>query len=503
MEPSAASVPSSPRLSPARKTNAPHHQRSISDNASLQGHVVTNRQGAFPFSFIRSFQTNPSSTTLVHSVAEGKAIPVDNSTAENRTSALRELNNNYPSRHRYERSTGARSTTYSEPVIVRSYYAPQNNKPISTSRRGVVVHGGLGTVSQSGRSATARGRSMPFASSVATARNGMLSKLARGAGGKGNGSSPADETKLPPIEAFTFKGFMTNMDVQEAGSDINADLDRIAEICAKSRYSLSNQYEVHYHPHGSGSTFMGSPSGNDGQGPTLQVITSDDDRSSKRSRKRRNGARRSSRAMGTLETIMSSSRSSDEDKSKKNKSAAELAREVRGRAIERGSGRVSPVSAPSITTGDEHSPMAPKTPQGRRSASLALIDSSINVQSNVDTTSPRNSNSALLSEPAHPKASTSHLEIRTVPEREQNKENIPPPPANTVSQIYRNSTKRASLPANQPGTPQGFISTLTGWMPWRAGEANVPKAAGRAEGSLRELLRSTDTKGKGVQRDAS
>ena len=41
-------------------------------------------------------------------------------------------------------------------------------------------------------------------------------------------------------------------------------------------------------------------------------------------------------AYGTLETIMSSSRSSEEDKSKK-KSAAELAEEVRTRAASQGS----------------------------------------------------------------------------------------------------------------------------------------------------------------------
>ncbi|KOS19691.1 hypothetical protein ESCO_000367 [Escovopsis weberi] len=55
-----------------------------------------------------------------------------------------------------------------------------------------------------------------------------------------------EEARLPPVEAFTFKSFIANIEAQGGGGsvgDINADLDRIAEICARSRYSLSNQYE--------------------------------------------------------------------------------------------------------------------------------------------------------------------------------------------------------------------------------------------------------------------
>jgi hypothetical protein len=48
------------------------------------------------------------------------------------------------------------------------------------------------------------------------------------------------ELKLPPVEAFTFKGIM-----EEIKHGVAEDLERIAEICARSKYSLSNQYEVH------------------------------------------------------------------------------------------------------------------------------------------------------------------------------------------------------------------------------------------------------------------
>lgn len=477
------------------------HLRSQSDTASFSGRSAANsRTSAFPFTFVRPLQPNPASqtsTSVVPSTAEGKPIPVDDSTVENRTSALREYNNNYPSRHRYERSTGAQSSTYSEPVIVRSYYSPLPARPISTSRNGVVVHGGAGTVSQSGGSAKAERRSLPFATTVTTARNGMKNRMAWMRDKSGFGGGSPDEPKLPPVDAFTFKSFMANIDAQDGGHDINADLDRIAEICAKSRYSLSNQYEVHYAPHGSGAAFI-SGSQVDNQGPTLQVVSSDDERTMRRQRRRRNGGRRNSRAVGTLETIMSSSRSSDEDRSKK-KSAAELADEVRGRAVRKESGNTSPTSSTQSAAGAsqwQDDAATPKTPPGRRSASLALIDGSKQTLTTGDATSPRGSSTALVGEPAQPQASTSHLEIRTAPE--QPTKESPPRPAPTGRSFDFPSTMGPVSPHDPNIAASGLFSSLSGWIPWRV-PGSDSRSSGRAEGSLRELLKNTDIKGKGVE----
>ncbi|KAL6849347.1 hypothetical protein ACO1O0_008887 [Amphichorda felina] len=496
--------PSSPPSSQSHPAPSRHHQRAVSDIPSIPARAALgSRTSAFPFSFIRPFQPNPSSTSLVPSTAEGKPIPVDDSTVESRTSALRELNNNYPSRHRYERSTGAQSSTYSEPVIVRSYYSPLPSRPISTSRGGVIVHGGAGTVSQSGSSVTAERRSLSFATTVTTARNGMLSRMGRARDTKRFGTGGPEE--LPPVEAFTFKSFIANMEHQEGGSDINADLDRIAEICARSRYSLSNQYEVHYAPHGSGASFMGGSRGYDIQGPTLQVVSSDDERSMRRLRKRRNGARRNSRAMGTLETIMSSSRSSDEDRSGK-KSAAEIAEEIRGRATRKESGNTTPTTSSRSMADDQFSlngQDALKTPTGRRSASLALIDGSKQNLAPGDPASPRNSATSLVGEPALPKASTSQLEIRTAREEERTKEkHAPPVPTRTIRARTVDITiaKGAISSSDRGPAPNGFISTLSGWIPWRSPDT-ASRSPGRAEGSLRQLLRTTDIKGKGVERE--
>jgi hypothetical protein len=318
------------------------------------------------------------------------------------------------------------------------------------------------------------------------------------------GANGADDAKLPPIEAFTFKSFLANMEAQEGSNDINADLDRIAEICARSKYSLSNQYEVHYAPHGSGAAFLESAEAQEAQGPTLQVVSPEEEQNMRRQRRRRTGPRKSSRAMGTLETIMSSSRSSDEDRSKK-KSAAELAEEIRGRAARRSSGNSSPTLSSPSTSDDQGSleePAVTKTPPARRSASLALIDSSRQGAKTSDPTSPRTS-TTLVGEPALPKASTSQLELRTAPE-EPNKEQISYKPKREVAtqpETRRRSTvvRASSSNASHLAVGGSILSVIGNWAPWKALDFGN-RSPGRAEGSLRELLRTTDAKGKSVER---
>ncbi|RGP65432.1 hypothetical protein FLONG3_9223 [Fusarium longipes] len=494
----ATQEPSQPFQAHPHKPSRGHHIAAPTSSAPAPSKP---RRHSLQFSFPPLFQSNTSSTSLVPSTAEGKPIPVDNSTAEHRTSALRELSSNFPTRHRYTQSTGAQSSTYSQPVIVRSYYAPV---PAQPADRGVIVVNGRGhrpaLSESSGPSALVR-RVLPFSSGVVTSRNGMLGTMARNRTKKRLENEP-EEPKLPSVDAFRFKSFMANLEEQSGGTDINADLDRIAEICAKSRYSLSNQYEVHYAPHGSGSAFLaGGVESQEAQGPTLQAVSSDDERISKRSRKRPMGVRRNSRAMGTLETIMSSSRSSDEDKSKK-KSAAEIADEVRGRTTQKGSSRhasLSPSEDGAIENVALDEEITQRTPRQRRSGSLALIDGarlSMNL-SDVDTI--RTSAVGLVSEPALPQTSSSQLEIRTVPET-KNKEQVPTVPKKkpTVIEGIARPVARGAISSAEASNKSTFISTLSGWITWRSPHSS-PMPQGRAEGSLRELLKSRDIKGKGVE----
>ncbi|KAK8040795.1 hypothetical protein PG994_013802 [Apiospora phragmitis] len=374
---------------PPPPPSAHHHQPPPPPSSARSSR---HRRHSLPFfSYPLVSQPNVSSTSLVPSTAEGKPIPLDDSTAADRTTALRELNRSQPSsRHRYTKSTGAPSTatrtttgTYSQPVIVRTYSGPPSVLDFQPSRE-------------------------PADSSVL--QRGLFADVQLAAWSEWHGN----DVKLPPLEAFSFKNIMA--DIQQ---DIGADLDRIAEICARSKYSLSNQYEVHVVPHGSGTGFLSSASASSARtqapvGPTLQAIPSDDEQSTTRQKKRRSAARRKSAAHSTLETIMSSSRSSEEDKSKK-KSAQELTDDVRGRA----SRKRKDGTASSSHSGEE--PSSPgksvrKSVSRRKSNSFAtaVIDSTRQVQG--EWASPRASGAALVGEPAKPETSHSHLEIRTAQE---------------------------------------------------------------------------------------
>jgi hypothetical protein len=226
----------------------------------------------------------------------------------------------------------------------------------------------------------------------------------------------------------------------------------------------------------------------------------------RRQRRRRNGPRRNSRAMGTLETIMSSSRSSDEERSKK-KSAAEIAEAVRGRATRKDSGNTSPTTSSRSTDSDQpwqDEQTTPKTPPGRRSASLALIDGSKQALTPGDSTSPRGSATALVGEPALPQASTSQLELRTAPE-ERTKESHPPAAPSHPPRAGNPDTSMARgaiSSSDQGAAANSLISALSSWMPWRSPDP-TNRSPGRAEGSLRELLRTTDIKGKGAEETIS
>lgn len=341
-----------------------------------------------------------------------------------------------------------------------------------------------------------------------------------------------EEPKLPPLEAFSFKSFMADLQAQEGESGgINADLDRIAEICARARYSLSNQYEVHVAPHGSGAGFAGGGSSSNGRrrghshGPTLQAVNSDDDENAGRThRKRRSGGRRKSVAYGTLETIMSSSRSSEEDKTKK-KSAAEIAESVRGRAARKNSdnsaGSGSGLCSGSVlesNSGDPNEALGGSTAGkqdhtgkklGRKKSSsfaTALMDSTRHAGQNGPM-APR-APASLVGQPARPQTSTSHLEIRTAPgdvlADNSTRDRLPESPQSAEHlEAVTELLPHAGEPSSQNDGRQAGWGT---WIPWRTTASGVydPPTGHRrrntpshAERNLRQLLMNVDIKDKG------
>lgn len=489
-------------------------------------------RSGLPFSLPLFFQSNNTSiASLVPSTAEGKPIPLDDSTAAHRTLALRELNSNFPSpvaRHKYERSTGAQSKTYSKPVIVRTYSGPSPSQGHSRSnshsaRRAGNRRGPPSTTSTSISYVSPTAHSRPAGGS----QNGSLLSMARGNAKKKlwpwrQGHDEVPTETLPPHEAFSFKTIMANLQAQS--NEMDNALDGIAAIYARSRYSLSNQYEVHVAPHGSGASFVSAvPSSSirrrghaknsqSQNGLTLQAIQSGDEdnsASARSHRKRRSTGRRQSAAYGTLETIMSSSRSSEEDKTKK-KSASELKDQVRGRASSK-SGR-SGSRSPNTGKGNGAKPLAgvpkPREPTRKRSTSFANAiihaDSSKYYQPGDEAATPRSSSAALVSEPSLPQTSSSHLEIRTTPNEllgtDSPRSSQAQSPRRDESPVYAYANGH-SQQEDSTASNSGGRSGLTDWVPWKTAlsgaiaspqQGNSSAARSQAEGTLRELL-----KGKG------
>jgi hypothetical protein len=395
------------------------------------------------------WSANASTASLIETeeAARGEHI-LDEATVAHRISALRQLNGATRTGHRYAKSTGARNSTFNQPVIVRTY---------SETRR------------------QRRPRELPVKKEIQN----------------------MGKAELPPVEAFSFKGIMESIQ-----SGVAEDLERIAEICARSRYSLSNQYEVHMPPHGDGDPFLLNTPGNAMRtgGPTLEAIASDDELPRLNGRPSRgNRQRAKSMAYGTLETIYSSSKSSEEDKSKK-KPAKVIAEEVRGRAAR----KAPPVSAATIGTLNDQPDNANQIPRPKQarsqSASFAsrLIDS---VQTNRGDAATRFiSPSALISEPARPQTSITEQDPSNI-------DGFVNDPSNRLPPVRHDS--RASNPRVVSDQRTSVFSNLSSWLPWsRTADASTGSTSERplnksyAEGSLRELLKSSDAdrKGKGVDR---
>ncbi|KAF3064912.1 hypothetical protein GL218_02319 [Daldinia childiae] len=481
------SYPSTHQPPQLRSNSPPNPQTNITNSSSANDNNLPRR--SLPFVFPPLFPKITSSTFLVPNTAEGRPIPLDDSTAAHRTTALRQLSRSQPSsRQRYSKAKpppSAKSSTagtYSQPVVVRTY--PGASSSSSSTVKGPVS---VSSTSSSHNSSYQRIK-----------RNStMKDKMRR----KGTEKRRATvEAKLPPLESFTFKSI-----IAEIQQDVNADLDRIAEICARTKYSLSNQYEVHIAPQGSGPGFLGPPSTSLRHhtpiGSTLQSVSSDDEHTVSVQRKRRSANRRRNTAYGTLETIMSSSRSSDEDKSNK-KPAAEIieeaSRTTTGTNDESTSAASTEAQASSEQQDDQQRSLSSKPVL----LATAIIDRSRGQIQNT-AASPGAPGVILLSSPAEPRTSKNHLETKTSPIGHTGRYYTREPLTRIPQAVASKSVAAADITTpEEPKGSSGLLSGFSTWMSWKgakpfsevAGEdPEVPRGySSYAEGTLRELLRSTE-----------
>ncbi|KAF5870914.1 uncharacterized protein Bfra_009469 [Botrytis fragariae] len=469
---------STPHMRPhttSKSSSNPHNSNSNSNsgfnqNVSLNSNSNTdknnNRRHSLPLHFLPPslWTSNTSTASLVESeeAARGEHI-LDEAKVANRLAALRSLNGANRADHRYAKSTGE---TFNQPVIVRTYSGAI--RPRSQQRDPIAAKKQNGT--------------------AGIAANKM-------------------DIKLPPVEAFSFKGIM-----DEIKHGVSDDLQRIAEICARSKYSLANQHEFHHPPHGSGDRIpqIGIVSAADLGVPTLQAAEPDEVSPRQLARSSRGSRRGKSAAYGTLETIISSSRSSDEDKSRK-KPAAVLEDEVRGRATSKEI-EVSPPSPDVVIDAavpeaiSERSP-TPKHARPRSSTFASMIID--NAQNFRQEHRPQvSSPTFLLSEPARPQTSGADLEHmpaldELTPDRPSTFHELTLPKPTLIRNESIASTLR---PETSPRS--SILGSLSSWLPWSKPPSPVRAFQGRArsgshaEGSLRNLLRSTEIARKGKNVDS-
>lgn len=62
---------------------------------------------------------------------------------------------------------------------------------------------------------------------------------------KRNSGSSRHSSEMPPLESFSFQDILASVDPEIRGS-----IDKIAEICGRSRMSLADEYSSHLPPHG-------------------------------------------------------------------------------------------------------------------------------------------------------------------------------------------------------------------------------------------------------------
>lgn len=346
---------------------------------------------------------------------------------------------------------------------------------------------------------------------------------------------------LPSVSEFDIASILewAKQDDENTGDrGVAADLERIAEICARSRLSLANQYERHMPPHGIGDTWT-----QPGERRMEVAQGSGDVRGvASLGRRARKGK---SRAFETLETIYASSssgRSSQDGKGRK-KAAMTLAEEARQRNVKDGKkasedskskdqkegvedaedadhersviegtgGRDHHIRREGIIVGSRHAHIGR---DGKRRKRLAAV-----VIDTASTGGSEHSERRLQSKPLKPRTSNVEMGVNTMVEAIAVHEQIhstepitphhphipllaPDLPLATISISREDGAGENAAPS------QSVLGTFSRWLPWLSNPEpsveSVPAEAvtetyfevlPSAEGSLKRLLDKSE-KGK-------
>lgn len=185
-------------------------------------------------------QERPSDLTASTGSVPSTTTTLTNTLPPTQSAALRALNapafHSSPAKSKSAKSTSSRTTVTSQPVVVRTYSGSRH-----TSRPGSGFN-------------TPRSFAMNGHTSISALTAGLASK----------------SEQLPSADEFSFSAILRAVD-----PEIRDAIDAIAEICARSRMSLADEYDAHLPPQGEitdgGTGWVASTGGLAGRGRLHRV----------------------------------------------------------------------------------------------------------------------------------------------------------------------------------------------------------------------------------------
>ena len=305
----------------------------------------------------------------------------------------------------------------------------------------------------------------------------------------GHAASPRPAARLPAVDDFSFSGILRAVD-----PEIRDAIDAIAEICARSRLSLADEYDAHLPPQGeivnagAGTGYVGLMGrarahgqgrvGGSGWGEHALTVVPEASSSSERLAGESRGSTRvgsvsaggkedGRSAYGSLKSVMGSGKQERGDFS--------AAKTTEG-AVEGQCG--------GMETG-----AVQREPDAKQTVSHWAVAHEATPHPSITLATP-------------PTASKQLSLVVSAPAEEPNALVMKSTPAQT---LHRRHTSLNSVPQTRPRS--GTLSSLASWIPWSRAVAERPSTAAgtqhdatKAEAKLKDLLRASEV-GQGQERD--
>ncbi|EMD67339.1 hypothetical protein COCSADRAFT_34165 [Bipolaris sorokiniana ND90Pr] len=388
-------------------------------------------------------QEGPSDLTASLSSVPSATTTLTNTLPPTQSAALRALNapafHSSPSKSKSAKSTSSRTTVTSQPVVVRTYSGSRH-----TSRAG-------------------SGFNTPR--SFAMNGNNHTSALSAGLAGRSE--------QLPSADDFSFSAILRAVD-----PEIKDAIDAIAEICARSRMSLADEYDSHLPPQGEIT----------GTGPGWAASTGALVGRGRLNRISQGWTAADNTLMAVPEASSSSERLAQEGKVESNKKRSQSAYGSLKSVISGGSGKRKAIDGDTFREQEASSskqdevqnlgpPWAVHTSTSSSHPAITLAAPTASKHLSLDTSSTMQDKIDFL--------------MHTSDMRAQN-EALQRPPS-----LQRRQTTR-SLPSSRARA--GTLGSLKAWLPWpRPSDLNhdAQQELARAEDQLRRMLMSPQNIGKG------